>query len=123
MHKWKKKQAAFLLERHKQVQAIYCDDGAFFHRGAEHVQLPIEERTHGAGLLLAESMIGISNGLHSKAGVLLQLLLQEDVIPVETLKPQTAKVNSHVCLCLPCHPGSCLHVHLSIYQSFAIEMR
>ncbi len=55
----------------------------------EHALRPSEERAHGAGLLLAESIVGVGNGLHSKAAVLLPLLLREDVLNRSDLKPAT----------------------------------
>lgn len=66
---------------------------------AEHALRPSEERAHGAGLLLAESVAGVSNGLHSKAALLLPLLLREDVLERSELKPAT-----EVCMCS--FPGS-----------------
>jgi hypothetical protein len=41
---------------------------------------PSEERAHGAGLLVAESVLGPEHSLHSKAASVLTLLLQEDLI-------------------------------------------
>jgi U3 small nucleolar RNA-associated protein 20 len=40
-------------------------------------------RVHGAGLLAAEAVVGVEHGLHSKAPVLLQMLLQEDLLTPE----------------------------------------
>lgn len=56
---------------------------------AEHALRPSEERAHGAGLLLAEVVIGVGNGLHSKASLVLPLLLQEDVLDPSKVKPAT----------------------------------
>ena len=53
---------------------------------AEQVMNPSEARTHGAGLLLAESLIGINHGLHSRAAALLPLMLQEDTLVTTDLK-------------------------------------
>jgi hypothetical protein len=47
---------------------------------AEQAVRPCAERTHGAGLLLAEAVLGPSHGLHSRAPAVLRLLLQEDVL-------------------------------------------
>ena len=53
---------------------------------AEHAMRPSEARTHGAGLLLAESLIGINHGLHSRAAALVPLMLQEDILSTTDLK-------------------------------------
>jgi hypothetical protein len=37
-------------------------------------------RTHGAGLLVAEALLGPEHGLHSRAGAVLGLLLQDDIL-------------------------------------------
>lgn len=47
---------------------------------------PSEARTHGAGLLLAEALVGISHGLHSRAAAVLPLMLQEDILAPSDLK-------------------------------------
>ena len=47
---------------------------------------PSDARTHGAGLLLAESLIGISHGLHSRAAALIPLMLQEDILSTSDLR-------------------------------------
>ena len=52
---------------------------------------PSEARTHGAGLLLAESLVGINHGLHSRAAALLPLMLQEDILSTTDLKVYTTK--------------------------------
>jgi len=41
---------------------------------------PSIARINGAGLLIAETVSGVSNGLHSRGTALLQLLLQEDIL-------------------------------------------
>ncbi len=64
---------------------------------AEYMLRPSEERAHGAGLVLAEAVIGVGNGLHSKAPLVLPLLLQEDVLDPSKVKPAT-----QVCAL---HPG------------------
>ena len=51
-------------------------------RRAEHALRPTEARAHGAGLLLAEACLGVSNGLHSRAPAVLRLLLQEPSLKV-----------------------------------------
>ena len=53
---------------------------------AEQVMRPTEARTHGAGLLLAESLIGINHRLHSRAAAVVPLMLQEDVLTPADLK-------------------------------------
>jgi hypothetical protein len=47
---------------------------------AEHAARPAPERTHGAGLLLAEAVLGPSHGLHSRAPAVLRLTLEEDLL-------------------------------------------
>jgi hypothetical protein len=47
---------------------------------AEQAVRPSYERTHGAGLLLAEAVAGVANGLHSRAPAVLALLLQQDLL-------------------------------------------
>jgi hypothetical protein len=47
---------------------------------AEHAARPAPERTHGAGLLLAEAVLGPSHGLHSRAPAVLRLALAEDLL-------------------------------------------
>jgi hypothetical protein len=44
---------------------------------------PSQERAHGAGLLVAESVLGPEHSLHSKAAAVLTLLLQEDLLSPE----------------------------------------
>lgn len=44
---------------------------------------PSAERAHGAGLLVAEAVLGVEHGLHSRAPGLVQLLLQEDLLQPE----------------------------------------
>lgn len=44
---------------------------------------PTQERAHGAGMLVAESVLGPEHNLHSKAGSVLALLLQEDLLTPE----------------------------------------
>lgn len=53
---------------------------------AEQALRPSEARTHGAGMLLAESLIGINHGLHSRAAAVVPLMLQEDILSVGDLK-------------------------------------
>ncbi|GFR52620.1 hypothetical protein Agub_g15136, partial [Astrephomene gubernaculifera] len=57
---------------------------------AEQAARPTEERTDGAGLVLAEAVLGVSHGLHSRAPQLLQLLLQEDLLQPGELRPAAA---------------------------------
>ena len=59
------------------------------HVGAECTRL---RRSQGAGLLLAESVVGARNALHSKAPRLLTMLLAEDIVKASELK--TEKVGS-----------------------------
>lgn len=47
---------------------------------AQQARRPEWERTHGAGLLLAEAIVSVGNGLHSRAPALLALLLKEDLL-------------------------------------------
>ena len=47
---------------------------------ADAVIRPSIARVNGAGLLIAEAVSGVSNGLHSRGTTLLQLLLQEDIL-------------------------------------------
>ena len=54
---------------------------------------PTEARTHGAGLLLAESLIGINHRLHSRAAAVLPLMLQEDILTPADLKVSSSKDN------------------------------
>ncbi len=56
---------------------------------------PTEERTHGAGLLLAEAVLGVSNGLHSKATAVLGLLLQQDLLQPEDFAGVGGQKRSH----------------------------
>ena len=58
---------------------------------AEQVMRPTEARTHGAGLLLAESLIGINHRLHSRAAAVLPLMLQEDILTPADLKVSFSK--------------------------------
>ncbi len=58
---------------------------------SEQALRPSEARTHGAGLVLAESVVGVSHGLHSKAAILLPLLLSEDLLDPASFTP-TSKV-------------------------------
>lgn len=51
---------------------------------------PSEARTHGAGLLLAESLVGINHGLHSRAAAVVPLMLQEDNLSPTDLKVRIA---------------------------------
>lgn len=44
---------------------------------------PSERRTHGAGLLVAESVLGVSNSLHSRAPAVVRLLLKQDLLQPE----------------------------------------
>ena len=52
---------------------------------------PTEARTHGAGLLLAESLLGINHTLHSRAAAVLPLMLQEDILTPADLKVSSSK--------------------------------
>ena len=52
---------------------------------------PTEARTHGAGLLLAESLIGINHRLHSRAAAVVPLMLQEDILTPADLKVSFGK--------------------------------
>ena len=52
---------------------------------------PSEARTHGAGLLLAESLIGINHRLHSRAAAVVPLMLQEDILTPANLKVRFSK--------------------------------
>ncbi len=47
---------------------------------AEQAVRPGPERTHGAGLLLAEAVTGPSHGLHSRAPAVLRLAMAEDLL-------------------------------------------
>lgn len=47
---------------------------------AEHAVRPSAARAHGAGLLVAEGVLGVEHGLHSRAPALLGLLLQEGLL-------------------------------------------
>ncbi len=47
---------------------------------AEQALLPSEQRTDGAGLLLAESVLGIGHGLHSRAPAVFELAFGEDLL-------------------------------------------
>lgn len=58
---------------------------------AEQASRPSDEKTHGAGLLLAESILGVSHGLHSRAPAVLQLALQEDLLQPEDLTQGSRK--------------------------------
>jgi hypothetical protein len=62
---------------------------------AEAVSRPSLERIHAAGALLAEAARGTSHGLHSRAGAVLGLLLQPDILTPGDFK--SAKVG--------CGPG------------------
>ncbi len=53
---------------------------------------PTEARTHGAGLLLAESLLGINHRLHSRAAAVLPLMLQEDILAPADLKASFSKL-------------------------------
>ena len=54
---------------------------------------PTEARTHGAGLLLAESLISINHRLHSRAAAVVPLMLQEDILTPADLKVSFSKHN------------------------------
>ncbi|GLI63747.1 hypothetical protein VaNZ11_006820, partial [Volvox africanus] len=54
---------------------------------AEQAAKPTPERTDGAGLVLAEAVVGVSQGLHSRAQQVLQLLLKEDLLQPSDLRP------------------------------------
>ncbi len=58
---------------------------------------PSEGRTHGAGLLLAESLVGINHGLHSRAAALVPLMLQENILSTTDLKVCTARRLQRLC--------------------------
>ncbi|GIL90427.1 hypothetical protein Vretifemale_18037, partial [Volvox reticuliferus] len=53
---------------------------------AEQAVRPTPERTDGAGLVLAEAVLGVSHGLHSRAQQVLQLLLKEDLLQPSDLR-------------------------------------
>ncbi|EFJ49017.1 hypothetical protein VOLCADRAFT_104545 [Volvox carteri f. nagariensis] len=57
---------------------------------AEQAVRPTPERIDGAGLLLAESVLGVSHGLHSRAPQVLQLLFKEDLLQPGDLRPTAA---------------------------------
>lgn len=52
---------------------------------AEQARQPVWERSQGAGLLLAESIISVAHGLHSRAAGVLKLMMQEDLLTVNHL--------------------------------------
>ena len=52
----------------------------------EHALIPSTERTHGAGTLLAEAVVGVSHGLHSRAAAVLGLMLQQDLLQPEDFR-------------------------------------
>lgn len=58
---------------------------------AEHAIRPTPAREHGAGLLIAESVLSVSHGLHSRAPSVLALLLQDGLLQPE----EFAKKGSH----------------------------
>ena len=66
---------------------------------AEQALRPSEARTHGAGMLLAESLIGINHTLHSRAAAVVPLMLQEDILSVGDLK---VSLEGCIALHLPC---------------------
>ena len=57
----------------------------------DHTYLLAAEICDGAGRLLAAAVKGISNGLHSRATLLLKLLLQENLISPAHFKAQQAQ--------------------------------
>ncbi|BDA46529.1 probable small subunit processome component 20 homolog at N-terminal half [Coccomyxa sp. Obi] len=79
-------QSAGYLFRHAGNKSLRAGVRAVF---AEHALRPSEERAHGAGLVLGEAVIGVGNGMHSKASLVLPLLFQEDVLDPSKIKPAT----------------------------------
>ena len=74
---------------------------------AEAVTKPTLARVEGAGFLIAEAATGVSNGLHSRAVAILDILLQPDVLKSDDFKAgklssQTimARVSSVMSACL-----------------------
>ena len=51
--------------------------------GAEYAAKPSEDRADGAGLLLAETVRGVAHGLHSKASLVFDIVLQPDVLKLK----------------------------------------
>ncbi|KAK9818396.1 hypothetical protein WJX72_012002 [[Myrmecia] bisecta] len=76
-------QSVGFLFRHASVPALRSGVRALL---AEHALRPSEERTDGAGHLLAESVSSIANGLHSRARLVLELVLQEDLLSPDDFK-------------------------------------
>lgn len=70
---------------------------------------PSEARTHGAGLLLAESLIGINHGLHSRAAALVPLMLQEDILFTTDLRVSATRHLPSWVQDLPPHRPHLLH--------------
>ncbi|KAG2487780.1 hypothetical protein HYH03_013624 [Edaphochlamys debaryana] len=79
--------AGFLLRSAPSTPALRAGVRAAL---AEQAARPSPERTDATGLLLAEAVLGVKHGLHSRAPAVLGLLLREDLIAPEELTPAAA---------------------------------
>ena len=60
---------------------------------AEHAVRPSRVRAHGAGLMIAEAVLGPEHGLHSRTGAVLSLLLDEQLLSVADFGAAAQKVS------------------------------
>lgn len=74
----------FLL-RHAPPAALRA---ALRHALGEAVRSPTPERLDGAGALAAEAVTGVGQGLHSRAGAVLGLLLGQELLRPQDFKPK-----------------------------------
>ena len=79
---------------------------------AEQALKPSEAQTHGAGMLLAESLIGINHGLHSRAAAVVPLMLQEDILSVGDLK---VSLEGRIALHPPCVMHDDEHLRMPLH--------
>lgn len=63
--------------------------------GAEYAAKPSEDRADGAGLLLAETVRGIAHGLHSKASLVFDIVLQPDVLRLKKVGQSIIHASEH----------------------------
>lgn len=81
---------------------------------------PTPERAHGAGLLVAEAVLGPEHSLHSKAASVLVLLLQEDLLTPQEFGTAAAggkaaaKAPKGVCVCVCA--SWCCHSNNAVLQ-------
>ena len=91
---------------------------------AEVAAHPTEERIGGAGWLIAQSIVGPRHGLHSRAGAILALALQEDLLELSDLKVH--KVSAAGLQDQKCGPSllcRMVRVPSKVLVDFAIDLR